>query len=266
MANDHFISRFLTRRWEVQPGRMLHYFDFATSRFGAEPSARLFADDGLHSTQTGDRLNRLIEQPVAQHLRVLETNPRAAIHDSGSWPVFRALASLWWIQSLRISEAKTPERFAVTLDRFLDQGEALVDTIGTLARDKFHLLMVRTPPREHLFFTEVASFPIPFAGAVALALPLSPQHFLTLVPRDVHAVETHLRSVMNAPLMLSALSLGVGSAVDKVVLPPVMIPTNDVETSGVRGLLLTWRGLARQLTNLFGEASAIAGLPSWRVT
>ena len=49
MANDHFISRFLTKRWEVHPGRMLHFFDFATSSFAAEPSATLFANDGLHA-------------------------------------------------------------------------------------------------------------------------------------------------------------------------------------------------------------------------
>jgi hypothetical protein len=36
MANDHFISQFLTRRWEVQPGRTLHFFDFGGLSRGAE--------------------------------------------------------------------------------------------------------------------------------------------------------------------------------------------------------------------------------------
>ncbi len=264
MANDHFISRFLTKRWEVQPGKMLHVFDFATSTFDLKPSARLFADEGLHSVETGAALNTLIEQPVAQHLRALETNPRASLPDPKSWPLFRALASLWWLQALRISDAKTPGELAFTLDQLLVNGEAVVDAIGVLARDRFHLFVANT--RERLFFTEVSAFPIPLPGGVLLALPLSPHHFLTLAPRDLPAAETNLQAVMNASAMLSALSIGVGSGVRTIVLPPEMAPTNQGDELRIREGLLTLRDCARRLADTIGEASALVGLPSWRVT
>jgi len=109
-----------------------------------------------------------------------------------------------------------------------------------------------------------ASFPIPLAGAVALALPLSPYHFMTLLPREIPEPEAALRSVMDTPSMLSALSIGVGSAVRKVVLPPEMAPANDDDRSKLREVMFTLRSSARRVVELFGEANAVVGLPSWR--
>jgi hypothetical protein len=103
MAIDHYISRFLTRRWEVEPGRLLHFFDFESGEFGDERSKLLFADDDLHARETGERLNQLVEQPVAQLLRQLEKDPRATLADPDDWKTYRALAALFLLQSQRLS-------------------------------------------------------------------------------------------------------------------------------------------------------------------
>lgn len=263
MANDHFISQFLTKWWEVQPGRMLHYFDFETASFDAKPSKYLFADDGLHTSETGKLLNDLVEQPVAQHLRVLETNPLANITDTGSWPTYRALASLWLLQSQRISEAKTPGALAMTLDQLLARGEELVNGIGMFARENFQVLVAKTP--ERLFFTEAGSFPLPLVGAISLALPLSPHHFLTLVRRDAHEPETGIREMMKTGSMLTALSVGVGSNVHKVILPPEIAPMTDEDRARLREGMLLFRSTTRRLVDLLGEASAAIGFPTWKV-
>jgi hypothetical protein len=154
----------------------------------------------------------------------------------------------------------------MTLDQLLVQGEAVIDAIGKLARENFELFVVKTRANERLFFTEAASFPIPLAGAVLLALPLSPHHFMTLVRRDVHEPKAALQGVLNTESLLPALSIGVGSQVHRVVLPPGIAPANGEDQARLREGLSILRTSARGLVELFGEASAVAGLPSWKVT
>ena len=266
MANDHFISQFLTKWWEVQPGRMLHYFDFETASFDVESSEHLFADRGLHTTETGERLNRLVEQPFAQHLRVLESNPRANVPFPKSWRTFRAFAALWWLQPQRTSDATTPGELGMSLDQLLTYEEGAIDAIGKRTLDNFLMFVVRANVRERLFFTQAGSFLIPVGNELSLALPLSPHHFLTLVRKTVHAPEAALQKVLDVESMLSGLSIGVGSKVHRVVLPPEMVPTNDAERAQCRQGLLMLRTASRRIIDLLGEANEIVGLSTWHVT
>lgn len=264
MANDHFISQFLTKRWESPPGRTLNYYDFGAGEFLSNDSETLFAYDGLHTAETGAALNRLVEQPVAQHLRLLERDAKADLVDPGKWSSFRAFAALWWLNPQRLSDANTPGELAFTLDQLMQNGEAVVDTIGQLAQKHFQLLVVTT--QEELFFTEVGAFPIPLMGALLLALPLSPHHFMTLVPNSVTEPERELRAITAPTGLLSGLSIGVGSRVRKVILPPKWVPQHEANMQRVRSGMTLTRETARQFIETIGRARTVIGLSPWTVT
>src|SRR5258708_34686159 len=66
MPNDHCISRFLTKPWEIGH-RRLHYYDFASAKFGDSSSESLFAAADLHTETTGKHLDRYVESPVSDY-------------------------------------------------------------------------------------------------------------------------------------------------------------------------------------------------------
>ncbi len=83
VANDHYISRFLTGPWEVGQ-RRLHYYDFASGRFGEASSESMFADEGIQTEATGKLLDRLVESPVSDYrARVLRSSAGSALVDTG---------------------------------------------------------------------------------------------------------------------------------------------------------------------------------------
>jgi hypothetical protein len=82
----------------------------------------------------------------------------------------------------------------------------------------------------------------------------------------VHEPAAALRSVAETESMLSALSIGVASHVHRVVLPPEIVPANGEDEARLRKGLSILRTSSRRLVELFGEVSAIAGLPSWTVS
>jgi hypothetical protein len=179
---------------------------------------------------------------------------------------FRAFAALWWLQPQRLADVRTPGALALNLDQLLAHGEPVVDAIGQLAQKHFDFFLVATPWRERLFFTEVGSFPLPFVGGVALALPLSPHHFCTFVRKEVHDAAQQIRGILDTRLMISTLSIGVGNNVRRVLMPPEVVPHLAVDEAQARAELSLMRESSRRLVDLMGEASQVAGLSAYHVT
>ena len=59
--NCHFVSRFLTKPWELRD-RRLHYYDFDRDVFDESPSKTLFAEEEINT------------QPVEDWLRIRNRN------------------------------------------------------------------------------------------------------------------------------------------------------------------------------------------------
>jgi hypothetical protein len=74
-----------------------------------------------------------------------------------------------------------------------------------------------------------------------------------------------LRDNVNLELM-STFSIGVGSQVHRVVLPPEWQGPSFSNEDETRTRLFTLRDAARQLIDLTARASVLVGLPEWRTT
>jgi hypothetical protein len=264
MANDHYISRFLTKPWEVGP-RRLHYYDFASRKFDEASSESLFADENLHSEATGKVLDRLVESPVSDYrARVLRSSAGAALVDNGDSRVYRGLVGLTSLQGLRLLDARSMP-VEMSLDELLAHGEVAFDEMAHRATEHYALLGVTVPSTARLFFTEAVYFPIPLVGAPPiLGVPLSPRHFVALAPKAYD--EKQLGDWLVTPSAITAFSLGVSKKVSKVILPPETVPVRDQNPAAFEQSLQQMRDDARGLVTALAKASAIAGLPAWGLT
>src|SRR5258708_5495148 len=226
MPNDHYISRFLTKPWEIGH-RRLHYYDFASAKFGDSSSESLFAAADLHTETTGKHLDRYVESPVSDYrARVLRASTGPALADTNDWRVYRGLVGLVWLQVQRLLDAKALP-VEMNLDQLLTQAEAVFDAMPQLATRHHALIGVTVPSTENLFFTESVYFPIPLVGAPPiLGVPLSPRHFVALAPTDYD--KSQLRYWLNTPAAITAFSVGVGENAHRIVIPPdVLAPRHS---------------------------------------
>jgi hypothetical protein len=145
VANDHYISRFLTAPWETGH-RRLRFYDFDTASFGEQSSETLFARFDLHSEGTGKLLNRMVESPVSDYrARVLRGDPGATLIDHSDWRVYRALVGLIRLQAQRLEDLRPPGGDWLTLDQFLASGEVVFDQIGCASVETYRLIGVAVP-------------------------------------------------------------------------------------------------------------------------
>src|SRR5450631_2290007 len=173
VANDHFISRFLTAPWEEKPARRLHFYDFPRSAFGRQSSESLFARDGLHMKETGRLLDTFIESPVSHHRS--ESVRRGQVVDPGKWELYRALVGLVWLQGTRFPDQAPPD--GKTIEDIFRDPEGVLNGMATIARERYTLMSVTLPENAFpLFFPDTVYFPIPMVVTrPILAVPLTPR-------------------------------------------------------------------------------------------
>ncbi len=272
MANDHYISRFLTQPWEVGQ-RRLHFYDFESGRFDEQSSASLFATEGLHSKKTGDRFNELIESPVSSYrAALLRGDPNARSQPNGDWKLYRALVALIRLQAQRHLDMYLPEQRSHTLDDVIAKGEPLLDLIATEDRKKHVLIQVELPPGHNpLFFPEGVYFPIPLIGtAPILAVPVTPRVFIALPEKDFD-LANDLTDWLKVPEIPSALSIGLGGVggvgiANRLIIPPELHPSLTTNGLGLQQMICTQRELAARLFNRFAAANEAIGFRAFRFT
>jgi hypothetical protein len=267
MANDHYISRFLTRRWEEVPGRKLRFFDLDRDLFDRLSSESLFAKADINTKETETFLNRFIETPVSSYLaRVIGDGSNGQLIDTGQKDLYRALVSLVRLQVQRLKDADGEGIAGKKLNDLVSGGETFLDQIAAITSQRQVLLGLTLPPGESLYFTNLGAFVIPLAGeAPAEAVPLSPRHYVCLAPPGDVVVQ-QLRSLGLKEGALSAFSIGVGANVKKVVIPPARFEVLDRDPLLFKKGLLTARNAAQNIFDLVGKMSDVVGLPGWHVT
>jgi hypothetical protein len=245
MANDQYISRFLTAAWENEPGRQ-HQYDFETGTFDDRPSEPLTADEVL---------GVLVETPAGAY-RAEILRGEASGNPSGDWRIYRALVATIWLQVSQdpTSRIEVPDETPFTVDGLCAQRETLLDLMGNLSRDRYPLIGVSVPPAAApLFFTEAAYFSIPMVGAPPiLAVPITPRHFIATpgvgFPGEV------LHQWLLHPTALSAFSLGT-SPIDRVVIPPELLAMKQASSLGFQRFLCEQRKNAEGLLEVAAEAN-----------
>jgi hypothetical protein len=259
VANDHYIPRLLTAPWEFGE-RKLRFFDFCTRTFEEAPSKRLFARRGLNSVALETWLNQTIETPVADYVNQLRNGGRPSAPD---WRAQRALTLLFFLNSQRIEEALRGKPASLTLEDLAASTDGLADRIAQLFLSTFKLLCAPVPLEHQLFFTEVGLFAYPMPARPVLGLPLGLNHALLAYDGPLNAKQLRQSVARNR---LSLFSLGIGTDVHRVILPPLWREASDIDAVDIRQRLLDLREAAREMFNLVGVTSEKAGLIGWGAT
>src|SRR5215831_38219 len=98
MANQHYVSKFLTKTWERRPGRTLVYYDFELDRIEEAKGKDLFAQPDIHSVATERRLQELVEDPLA---RLWHRVREEGIKEVSDWRELRAAHLIFLTQASR---------------------------------------------------------------------------------------------------------------------------------------------------------------------
>jgi len=268
MANDHYVSEFLTSRWEGR-GRNLHFYDFEKARFDKRSSKNLFAKRDINAPETESFLNKNIESPVSNFLHRAIGDGKAAgvLKPSEDGKLFRALVGLMHLQVQRFDDAHSSRGgFDSTLNERVSSGTVYLDELAAITAEKESVLMVTLPGIEALFFGEMGYFVLPVVGGPPVrAVPLSPRHCFCIGPQG-DAIHEQLIRLVNTDGMLSAFSVGVGRSPNRVVIPPQRFETLEEDPLALEKYILDMRDSATNVFNLIGQASAAVGLPTWTVS
>jgi hypothetical protein len=154
-TNCHFLSRFLTVPWEFGE-RQLHYVDIEKRSLGHHSSRNLFAIHGLNAKETEERLNALVETPVARFRRMSAgRSPPEEI----PWDVYRALFLIVLLQIPRVVEALVGKS-GLSLDDVFRHTDAELDSLVHHYKDSSQLLVLTTP-NDTLFYPSSGGFFLP---------------------------------------------------------------------------------------------------------
>jgi hypothetical protein len=247
----------LTKPWELGD-RQLRVFDFCTHAFEQRSSKVLFAGKGLNSPELELWLNRTIETPVAKIANGLRAG--APLRAPADWRARKALALLLFLNSQRINEARWNEMASITLQDIATSTNGLDDRVAQYFVTKFQFMLARTPHDRELFFTEAVGFAYPLPHQPVMVLPLGLHHVLLAYDGPLSAEQ--LGENVNLEIM-SIFSIGVGTNVHRVILPPSWHELSIKDETDARDRLFELREGARRLFELTSQVSAIAGLQQW---
>lgn len=258
--NSHFVSRFLTKPWECEQ-RRLWFYDFTDKRLKNESSRRLFARVDAHEPEFEQRLNRLVETPIAA-VRSTLWGAAEDVSQLQEWPLFRALALLVLLQPFRSSDH--PDAPA-TLAKALQNDDSHLDVLVRSIGEQYRFLRVSVSMRSPLFYPSDGYFPLtcePVDGGCSfgLAIPLSPQHAFVAVPQHVKREQT-LLWVQNDGGFVSNYSVGHRS--DRVVVHPSAVEAlsdSKIATAleEARASVIGAIGLCRDIASVLERIDAIS--------
>jgi len=181
--NCHFVTRFLTKPWEELPGRDLYFYDFDRKVIGKKSSRRLFAKTGLNDQKTEERINDLVETPLARLVAEVKRGNVHAATNISSWEVFRALTLLFPLQGARLSRLD-----GSTSEEFFDWSDDKIDQLTWAYQEKYNLIHRTVPAHSPLFFPSHGFFFVPLAEPSLsdpglFAIPLTPHDALLILPK-----------------------------------------------------------------------------------
>jgi hypothetical protein len=255
----HYVSRTMTKPWEAAD-RHLHFFDLETGKMSREPSLTLFAKEGLHTTETERRLQGLIEDSVGKYKQRCAKAGRLVNAGEVDAREVRGLIGLLAFQSARSHQALSTAPPKYTVDEILSQDGAFDFLVDQFSRD-FVLIGGTIPRGEWMVYPSLGVFMIPVLGyPPAAAVPLAPNAFVTLWPRDA-PIESGIEAMVRTPNHISTFSFLGGGLEHKLVIPAQIAERNDPE--GVGRLVTELRELGRQLFNTIGKAARAIGLPAY---
>lgn len=226
MPNSHFVSRFLTKRWEFGQ-RRLWYYDFDRKWIAHESSEKLFARRRGSSRQMEQRLNGLVETPLSKAINSLTGDSRLGKNEVQDWLVVRALCVIFLLQAIRPSDQE-PHR--LELEKILRADDKTIDQLAATFYNTYAMVQLQAHPHAPLFYPSNGVFIVPVdvqrpSLHFILAIPLTPRDLVVSIPRDIdipHALET-----LTAGKGGYLTNTSVGTAARRVVIHPDIVENYD---------------------------------------
>lgn len=212
---QHFVSEFITRPWEVSPGK-LRFYDFKSKRINIEDSNKLFSREGLWPEEMENLFSGRFESLVS-NLREHIVFPKKGVVNL-SPKKYRAFVLLFMVQSLRGLRVDGLES---DIEEFMKLSDEQLD----YRVDKFmegHLL-ITMPVDGHLFVPNTGFFPLPVRVRgkrdYGFGFPLDPIGGIAMVPLETDIAG--LSEITNTPGVGTTFSIG-HSSVTRVVIHPAL--------------------------------------------
>ena len=266
--NCHYVTRFLTTPWELE-GRRLEYYDFELGQFGNRRSRYLFAIDGLNSKDEEERLNQLVETPLAIFRDMLVGFSPEEVNVVEDWKVLRALYLLIPFQVARTQDVQQGAN--VELRRLLDKDDRYLDQLATAASDNLVTCTISLPDQQRLYYPENGFFAFSAPDLMVksnfgFAVPLGPTVALIAIPKSTD--RDRLAALCGSNCLLLSASVGPTSGGRRVVVHPDLLDghakSEIEETLNFHRTLCTKHlSLTARFHDDFRKIDSIAGYPMY---
>jgi hypothetical protein len=252
--NCHFVSRFLTKPWELR-NRQLWCYDFERKQIRKRPSKSLFAEAGRNSPEIEKRLNHFIERPIANAITTLVPSGAIDNVEIAEWPLFRAINLLFLVQHNRVAEK---DSLHSGLSQTLLMDEAQLDQLVLACQETDMIAGLRGNPQAPLCYPSQGFFGIPIrrpsgSYATVYAIPLTENFVLARVPRDLRIDDMVQTITLGTGGLFTNCSVGLKSP--RVVIPPSVMKAHGAPTAAQ--MMEDARKLVREQFLLCGEMNRL---------
>ena len=228
--NNHYVTRSLSKPWEW-PGRVLHYYDFETNKFGKKSSESLFAMEGVFTKEEEDFFSKNFETQLGKFKKeFIDTE------FIDNLKVFHSpfIYFLMQTERFRLMKVKQGEADEPTLEKsiFSYTEQELILGAETL-RKQYKIVKMKTHEGYFLFYPEVGAFLLPIIDIgksyvenyKAFAIPMALNTAICLIP---HAAPIEMIEASRSHLHL--FSIGINTKYcQKIILPPREPTVKDVK-------------------------------------
>lgn len=228
--NCHYVTRGITTPWEMDQ-RKLWYYDFQTNKIEDHSSKSLFSGDGLLSQAAELKFKQLIEDPIMEMRNLALKDPTRVQFD---WKHVRSVSLYFMGQVQRFNISLQGANNDGSLEEFLKKDNDYYDQLAAAAQKQYQIVGITLPSSKQFFFPQTGFFTFFFLDESRLykfssgfAVPLAPHFAMAIIRTD--ADSSRLLQQLDA---LSAYSIGTGSNINKVLIPP------DIKQANTDNLLI----------------------------
>ena len=266
--NSHFVTRGLTKPWEINEQRELAYYDFTNDRISTHFSKSLFSKKGLFNSEEEQIFNERIETPLINLRNKLKENK----HHSFNQQEWEALAMYFQFQTIRYS---AKEEGRGDMFNFFKKNVLSNDSIAKSSASAmyqycqfFHF----EQQKDRYFFPENGCIIIPTSISIPnsyhktdliriyckgiIGIPFSPRWIFVICPKPiVDFLNNHYK--LMAELFIY-LGVGCGGSLNRVLIPPDLY--KKYNENKLRNLICNYRELSRETLSYYNELMQLAQL------
>lgn len=165
--NCHFVTRSLTKEWEVSGGSLC-YYDYSDKTVKRGFAKHLFSEEDTNSDEIEQLINKLVETPLLSLRPKMTSKGPISIDD---WATYRSLFLYFMVQAARFSKAQLDDRTETDeehkLDQLLKKDISYLDQLVSADMQDHQMVTLNMPEGQILFFPEGGFFQVPVAESIS---------------------------------------------------------------------------------------------------